>query len=73
MQTLISTSSALFTSTTGFSYADLVTWSGDVIKLVLGAGLGLVNSMLGWIIALAVVGVIIGLIYHALRFLHILR
>jgi len=73
MNTLIATSSALFESTTGFSYADLVTWAGDQLKLILGGGLGLVNSLLGWIIAIIIITVIVRLIYHGLRWLHILR
>lgn len=73
MDALIASSSALFESTTGFGYDDLVTWAGSVIKTIFGTGLGLVNSVLGWVIALIVMAVIVGLIYHALRFLHIMR
>ena len=73
MGSLIATSSELFLSTTGFAYSDLVSWAGSIITTVLGAGLGLVNAMLGWVIALAVIGIVIGLIYGALRFLHILH
>jgi len=70
---IIATSSALFLATTGFSYASLVTWAGDVILLILGGGLGLVNSLIGWIIAIIIITVIVRLIYHGLRWLHILR
>jgi Na+/phosphate symporter len=70
---LIASSTALFATTTGFSFADLVTWAGSILLLMLGAGLGLVNAMLPWVIALIVFGVIIGLIYKGMRFLHILR
>jgi len=73
MDALIATSTALFTSTTGFAFSALVTWAGNIIKIVLGMGLGLVNAMLGWILAIIVISVIIGLIYHALKWLHILR
>lgn len=73
MYTLIATSSALFLNTTGFAFADLVVWAGNNIKLMLGMGLGLVDAMLPWIIALVVIGVIIGLIYKGLRLLHFVR
>ena len=73
MGALIASSSALFLATTGFSYSDLVTWAGSIILEVLGGGLGLVNAMIGWIIAIVIVSVIVGLIYHALKWLHILR
>jgi len=73
MDDLIASSTTLFSDTTGFAYADLVTWSGDVLKLILGAGLGLVDAVLGWIIAFLVIAVIVGLIYHGLRWMRILR
>lgn len=73
MTPLIASSTTLFTATTGFAYSDLVTWAGNIVKLILGMGLGLVDSMLGWILALIAISVIIGLIYHAFKFFHILR
>lgn len=73
MDFLIASSSALFQSTTGFTYADLVTWAGGILKTILGGGLGLVNSMLGWVIAIVIITVIVRLIYHGLRWLHIMR
>jgi len=73
MGTLIATSSALFLATTGFSYGDLVTWAGSVLLVILGGGLGLVNALLGWVIALIIISVIVRLIYHGLRWLHIFR
>lgn len=73
MDALIASSSALFLATTGFTYANLVEWAGDIILLILGGGLGLVNATIGWIIAIAIVSVIIGLIYHGLKWLHIIR
>jgi len=69
----IATSSALFEATTGFSFDDLIDWAGDQLIIILGMGLGLVNALLPWILALVVIGVIIRLIYHGLRWLHILR
>jgi membrane protein insertase Oxa1/YidC/SpoIIIJ len=73
MGPLIASSSALFLATTGFSYSDLVTWAGGVLLEILGGGLGLVNALIGWIIAIIIITVIVRLIYHGLRWLHILR
>lgn len=72
MGALIASSSALFLTTTGFSYASLVTWAGNDILLILGGGLGLIDSLMGWIIALAVISLIVHMIFRGLRFLHIL-
>ena len=69
----IATSSALFESMTGFAYADLVTWMGGNLKLILGGGLGLVDALIGWIIAIIIIGVVVKLIFSGLRWLHILR
>jgi len=73
MDTIISSSTQLFENTTGFAFADLVDWAGDILVTILGMGLGLVDAMLPWIIAIIVISVIIGLIYHGLKWLHILR
>jgi len=70
---MISDASTAFSTTTGFSYADLVSWAGDIILQILGGGLGLVDALIGWIIALVIIGVIVHLIFRGLRFLHILR
>jgi len=73
MNDLIATSSALFEATTGFSYADVIDWAGGILTTILGGGLGLVNAMIGWVIALIIITVIVRLIYHGLRWLHIVR
>lgn len=73
MTALIASSSALFLATTGFSYSDLVTWAGGILLQILGGGLGLVNALIGWVIAIIIITVIVRLIYHGLRWLHILR
>lgn len=73
MNTLISSSSAAFEATTGFAYADLVDWAGGILLQILGGGLGLVNALISWIIAIIIITVIVRLIYHGLRWLHIVR
>jgi len=73
MNALISSSTALFELTTGFSFNDLVDWAGSILLTILGMGLGVVNAILPWVIAIIVISVIVGLIYHGLKWLHILR
>lgn len=70
---IIASSTALFEATTGFAFTDLVEWAGGILVQILGMGLGLVNAILPWVIAIVVISVIVGLIYHGLRWLHILR
>jgi len=73
METLISDAGSLFNTTTGFDFSDLVTWAGDILKQILGGGLGLVESLIGWIIAIIIISVIVRLIFAGLKWLHILR
>jgi membrane protein insertase Oxa1/YidC/SpoIIIJ len=73
MGALIASSSALFLATTGFNYSDLVSWVGGILETILGGGLGLVNATIGWIIAIIIITVIVRLLYHGLRWLHIVR
>lgn len=73
MNALIASSSAAFEATTGFTYDSLVEWAGEILLQILGGGLGLVNALIGWIIAIIIITVIVKLIFHGLRWLHILR
>lgn len=73
LSTMVSDAGTQFSTTTGFTYADLVTKVGDWLKMFLGGGLGLVDALIGWIIALIIFGIIVSLIFKAMRFLHILR
>jgi len=68
MDSLINTATSTFETTTGFTYADVVTWMGDLLKLVLGSGLGLLSELMGWIIALVVISAIVYFLYRAFHF-----
>jgi len=69
MDTLISDASANFATTTGFSIADVVTWSGDnLIKLFIGSGLAVLYGLRYWIVALIVIGAIVYFAYRGMRF-----
>jgi len=73
MDTLISNASTTFYSATGFDQNAVVLWVGEKVKLLLGGGLGLVDATIGWIMAIIIVSIILGLIYKGLRFFGILR
>jgi len=51
----------------------VVEWAGDKVLLLLGGGLGLVDATIGWIMAVIIVSIILGLVYKGLRFFGILR
>lgn len=68
MGDLVSTASAGFASTTGFSIASVVTWAGDnLIKLFLGSMIAVLYELRYWIVALIVIGLVIYFAYRALR------
>jgi hypothetical protein len=69
MGDLITSATSTFMTTTGFSMADVVTWSGDnLIKLFIGSGLAVLYSLRGWIVALVIIGAIVYFAYRAFRF-----
>lgn len=69
MQGIINTATSSFETTTGFSFADVVTWVGDnLIKLFIGSGVGVLDALKYWIVALVVIGAIVYFAYRAFRF-----
>ena len=69
MDTLITTASSGFATTTGFTVASVVTWTGDnLIKLFIGSGLAVLYELRYWIVALVIIGAIIYFAYRAFRF-----
>lgn len=68
MDTIITSASTTFTNTTGFDLGSVVTFMGTLIKLVIGTGLGVLQALLPWILALIAIGAIVYLIYRAFHF-----
>lgn len=69
MGDLITEASAGFASTTGFSIASVVEWSGDnLIRLFIGSGLALLYNLRYWIVALVIIAGAIYFAYRAFRF-----
>ncbi len=66
MGDLITAAEAGFASTTGFSVASAVAWTGDnLIKLFIGSGLSVLYELRYWLMALAILAAVI---YVAYRF-----
>lgn len=69
MQSIINTATTSFQTTTGFSFSDVVSWVGDnLIKLFIGSGIGVLDALKYWIVALVVIGAIVYFAYRAFRF-----
>lgn len=69
MGDLITTATAGFASTTGFTVSSVVQWTGDnLIKLFIGSGLAVLYELRYWIVALVVIGIIVYFAYRAFRF-----
>lgn len=68
MDTIISNASTTFTATTGFGLDSVVDFMGDQMLLILGTGLGVLEALLPWIVALAAISGIIYLLYRAFKF-----
>lgn len=68
MDTIIATASTTFNSTTGFSIASVVDYMSDLIKLVIGTGLAVLQALLPWILALAAISAVVWLLFRAFKF-----
>ena len=62
----------LFFTTTGITITGLMGFIGGLLKQLLGAGLGLVEAIMPWIIALLIIYGIVHLIKKGFGFFHIL-
>lgn len=68
MDAIVASSSAQFALTTGFSLASVVDFMGVLIRTVIGTGLGVLQALLPWILALVAIGAIVYLLFRAFRF-----
>jgi len=73
LYTIVQNASSTFVNTTGFEFGSVIDWAGEKVLLLLGGGLGLVDATIGWIMAVIIVSIILGLVYKGLRFFGILR
>lgn len=68
MDAIITTASSTFTTAVGFNWANVVAWMKDLLLLVIGSGLGLLETLLPFIIALITISAIVYFLYRAFRF-----
>lgn len=69
MGSLVTSAESGFASTTGFSIASVVDWTGDnLITLFIGSGLAVLYNLRYWIVALVILAAIIYFAYRAFRF-----
>lgn len=68
MDTLITAAEASFATTTGFALSSVVDFMSDQIGLVIGTGLGVLEALLPWIVALAAIGAVVYLLFRAFQF-----
>jgi hypothetical protein len=68
MDAIIATASSTFLAALGFNWASVILFMKDLLLLVIGSGLGLLESMLPYIIALVIIGAIVYFLYRAFRF-----
>lgn len=68
VDTIISNASSTFTGAVGFNWADVVGFMKSLLLLVMGSGLGLLETLLPYIIALITIGAIVYFLYRAFRF-----
>lgn len=68
MQSLIDTATSTFNTTTGFTVSSVVDYAGGLVKLGIGTGLGVLQNLWPWILALVGIAVIVGLIRAVFRY-----
>jgi len=68
MNALIASSTSAFQTAFGFSFADVTSFMATWLLNIIGAGLGVLQQLLPYIIGLAVIGAIIYFLYRAFRF-----
>lgn len=68
MQGIINTATSTFATTTGFTLASVVEFMTDMIVLVIGTGLGILQSLLPWIVALVAIGAVVWFLFRAFKF-----
>lgn len=68
MDTVIATASSTFSSAMGFGWGEVVAYMKTLLLLVIGSGLGLLQTLLPYIIALIVISAIVYFLYRAFQF-----
>lgn len=68
MDALIATSTSAFNTAFGISFSDVIAFMKTWLLQIIGAGLGVLQALMPYIIGLAVISAIIYFLYRAFRF-----
>lgn len=68
MNGIIETASSSLFASLGFGWDSIIAFMKSLLLLVIGSGLGLLQEMLPYIIALVVISAIVYFLYRAFRF-----
>lgn len=68
MDTIIASSTTSFSTAYGFTYTNLIDFMKTWLVQIIGAGLGILQALMPYIIGLAVISAIVYFLYRAFRF-----
>lgn len=68
MQTLIDTATSTFETTTGITLSSVVDFLTTQLTLIIGTGLGVLQNLMPWIVALIAISAVVYFAYRALHF-----
>ena len=68
MDSIIATASSTFSTSLGFGWSDVVAFMKAQLLLIIGSGLGLLETLLPYIVALVIISAIVYFIYRAFQF-----
>lgn len=68
MSGIIATSTAGFATAFGFSLSDVISFMETWLLYIIGAGLGILQALMPYIVGLAVISAIVYFVYRAFRF-----
>lgn len=68
MDTIIASSTAGFLTAFGFSLTDIIDFMKTWLLYIIGAGLGILQALMPYIVGLAVISAIVYFLYRAFRF-----
>ena len=68
MDSIIAAASSTFSTSLGFGWSDVVAFMKAQLLLIIGSGLGLLETLLPYIVALVIISAIVYFIYRAFQF-----
>ena len=68
MDTIIQTATSTFQTATGIQLTDVIAFMKTQLMLVLGTGLGVLQALMPYILALVAIGAVVYFLYRAFAF-----